>query len=715
MRKLLLTGACISVLTLACSEQAVMTEAVHSPMTSETMLKSDNPFAQQSMLDYHTPDFSNIETNDYEPAFAAGMTEHSKEIETIATNHEAPTLENTLVAMENSGALLQRVQYVFSNMSALISNDEYQRIETELTPKLTEHIANIFLNPALFSRVETLYQNRDNYQGEDKRLIEVYYDKFIRAGAKLSPTAQNQLRKINTRLASLTTQFSQNILKSFKEDTILVTDKSQLLGLSDEEIASLKAAAEQAGKEGYLITLVNTTRQPILSELENRDLRKRIWQKSAERAHASNDAIVLEQAKLRAEAAKLLGYKTWADYKLADQMAKAPQPVLAMLSELAPKALAKAKAEAGDIQSVINASGGDFQLAPWDWAYYAEKVRAAKYDLDSNLVKPYFEFNRVLHDGLFYAMNRLYGITFKARKDLPVWNDDVLAFEVFDADGSSVGLFYIDPYARPGKNGGAWMSSFVDQNFLRQEKPVVYNALNIPKPAPGQPTLMTFDEVTTLFHEFGHADHGLFSSVKYPSLSGTEVPRDFVEFPSQFNEDWDINPEVLSHYAKHYKTGEPIPKALLDKVLAAHTFNQGFDTVEYLAAALLDMEWHTIDSEQVITNVEEFEHKALAKYHLDYAPVPPRYKSAYFSHVFGGGYSAGYYAYLWTEVLAADAFAYLDTEGGLNRDNGNAYRGAILSIGNSKDLMQSYIDFRGHEASVEPLLKRRGLVSGAAQ
>lgn len=710
MRKFVTTSVC-ALLLASCAVESPQAPKEQITDSSNTMLNKNNPFITQSSLDYHTPDFSKIEITDYEPAFITGMAEHSQEIASIAANPEPPSLENTLLAMENSGALLGRVATVFFNMAALISDDEYQRIDAELTPKLTEHEANIYLNPALFARVETLYQQRAEYQGEDRRLIEVYYDTFIRAGAKLDSDAQDKLRRINTRLASLSTEFSQNILKSFQDDTIIVTDKTKLAGLSDDAIAALKSAAQQADSDGYMITLVNTTRQPVLSELDDRQLREVVWRKSSERAHASNDAIVIEQAKLRAEAAQLLGYSTWAEYKLADQMAKTSSPVLKMLSDLAPKALAKAKAEAADIQAVIDQSGADFTLAPWDWEYYAEQVRAAKYDLDSERVKPYFEFNRVLHDGLFFAMNRLYGITFKERKDLPVWHEDVLAFEIFNDDGSAVGLFYLDIYARQGKRGGAWMSSFVSQNHLRGEKPVVYNALNIPKPAPGQPTLMTFDEVTTLFHEFGHADHGLFSDVNYPTLSGTSVPRDFVEFPSQFNEDWDIDPVVLANYAKHYQTGEPIPQSLLDKVLAAHTFNQGFDTVEYLAAALLDMEWHTITAGEEITDVEAFEQSALAKYDMDYAPVPPRYKSAYFSHVFGGGYSSGYYAYLWTEVLAADAFAYLNTKGGLSRENGQTYRDAILSIGNSKDLMQSFEAFRGQEASVDALLHRRGLLA----
>lgn len=517
------------------------------------------------------------------------------------------------------------------------------------------------------------------------------------------------MRDFNAELATLATDFSQNSLKSFKDDVIVVTDKAQLAGLSDSEIATLAAAAKAAGKEGYLITLVNTTRQPVLSSLSNRELRQKVWETSAHRAVATNGPLIVKMAQIRAKKANLLGFDTWASYAVADQMAKTPAAVYEILDDLAPKALARAKVEAADIQAEIKKAGGDFELQPWDWAYYADKVRKEKYDLDESSIKPYFEFNTVLQDGLFFAMHKLYGISLKARTDLPVWNPDVLAFEVFDKDNSSIGLFYLDPYAREGKGGGAWMDEFVTQSGLLGTKPVVYNALNIPKPADG-PTLMTFDEVTTMFHEMGHAVHGLFSQVKYPSVAGTSTARDFVEFPSQVNEDWNIDPAVIANYAKHYKTGEPIPKALLDKILASNKFGQGFDTVEYLSAALLDMEWHSISADTQISDVEKFEHQVLAKHGLDFAPIPPRYKSSYFSHAFSGGYSAGYYAYLWTEVFAADAFAYMGEHGGLKADNGDKFRKEVLSKGNSEDLMQDYIHFTGKKPTTDALLKRRGLV-----
>jgi peptidyl-dipeptidase Dcp len=713
MRISLLAAAITATLAIS-SCSSTMTDNKTTKMKQTTNLstltnQANNVLFSQSSLPYHTPQFDKIKITDYEPAFDAGIKQHNAEIAAIANNPVAATFDNTIVAMEKTGELLNRAATVFFNLSGLISDKDYQRIEGKMAPILSAHSDNIHLNNKLFSRVEAVYNAKDALSKEDQRLVEFYYNQFVRAGAKLSEQDKQAMRDINTQLSTMSTDFSQNIMKSFKNDTIIVTDKAELAGLADDEIASLASAAKTAGKDGYMITLVNTTRQPILTSLENRALRKRIWEQSAHRAMDVNGPLVLKMAKLRAEKAKLLGYNSWADYVIADQMAKTPSAVFDILDDLAPKAVVKAKNEAADIEQVIKAEGKNFQVQPWDWAYYAEKVRKAKYDLDDKEVKPYFEFNSVLHNGLFFAMNKLYGISFKDRTDLPVWNEDVKAFEVFNADGSSIGLFYIDPYARTGKNGGAWMSEWVSQSGLMGTKPVVYNALNIPKPAEGQPTLMTFDEVSTMFHEFGHADHGLFSNVKYPSLAGTNTARDFVEFPSQFNEDWSINPTVIANYAKHYKTGEAIPKALLDKILKAHKFNQGYDTTEYLAAALLDMEWHSISADTKIDDVEKFEQQALAKHGINYAPVPPRYKSAYFSHAFAGGYSAGYYAYLWTEVFAADAFAYMTEKGGLTRENGDSFRENVLSKGNSQDLMQDYINFRGNKPSTDALLKRRGL------
>ncbi|WP_158769303.1 M3 family metallopeptidase [Paraglaciecola sp. L1A13] len=711
MRISIIAAAVSATLVLgACSSNVVNQEQTNTKQVKTMQTAANNVLMKKSPLTYQAPQFDKLSIDDYEPAFAAGIAEHNTQIAVITNNPLAPTFENTIVAMEKSGELLTRVSKTFYNLASVISNDDYQRIEADMGPKLTAHEDNIYLNPTLFARVQTIGANKASLTPLDQRLVEHYYNNFVRAGAKLNDADKATVREINGQLSTLATEFSQNILKSFKNDTIVVNDKALLAGLSESEIASLASAAKKAGKDGYLITLVNTTRQPILGSLENRSLRKKIWQASSQRAMSTNGPVLIKLAQLRAQKAQLLGYPTWAAYVTADQMAKTPAAVYDILDDLAPKAVAKAEVEAQAIQEQITANGENFSVQPWDWAYYSEKVRKAKYDLDENIIKPYFELDRVLHDGLFFAMQKLYGITFKARKDLPVYHDDVQAFEVFNQDGSSIGLFYFDPYAREGKGGGAWMDEFVTQSELLKQKPVVYNVLNIPKPAAGQPTLLTFDEVTTLFHEFGHAAHGLFSQVKYPSLAGTATARDFVEFPSQFNEDWDINPEVIANYAKHYQTGEAIPKALLDKLLAAHHFNQGFDTTEYLAAALIDMEWHSITPDTKIDDVAAFEKKALAKHGIDFAPVPPRYKSAYFSHAFAGGYSAGYYAYLWTEVFAADAFAYMTQHDGLNRENGDKFRSSVLSMGNSKDLMQDYIDFRGSKPTTDALLKRRGLV-----
>ncbi|AZG34712.1 MULTISPECIES: M3 family metallopeptidase [Shewanella] len=718
MRKTLITTAVSAALMLsACSEPSVDTAMADKTAAeaTKTMTKApataNNVLLTPSPLQYMAPQFDKFTASDYLPAFKQGMLEHKTEIATITNNSEPATFDNTIVALEKTGATLDRTQRVFFNLSGLISDDNFISVEEQIVPKLTAHQDNIYLDEKLFARVQVIYKNKAALTGEDLRLVEVYYDRFVRAGAELSVADKTKMRELNGELAKLETSFSQNVLKSFTADVIVIEDKAQLDGLSDSDIASLAAAAKDAGKTGYMITLVNTTTQPLLSSLKNRDVRKQLWETSAYRAMDTNAPLNIKIAQLRAQKATLLGYPTWAAYSLGDQMAKNPEAVYGILDDLAPKALIKAKVEAADIQAEIVKDGKDFKLQPWDWAYYAEKVRKAKYDLDDNQVKPYFEMNTVLNDGLFFAMNKLYGITIKPRNDLPVWHKDVSAYEVFNKDGSSIGLFYLDPYARQGKRGGAWMDELVTQSFLQNTKPVVYNALNIPKPAEGQPTLMTFDEVNTMFHEFGHAIHGLFSQVNYPSLAGTATARDFVEFPSQANEDWSVDPQVLANYAKHYQTGEPIPAELLAKVLKSHTFNQGFNTVEYLAAALLDMEWHSIAAGTEITDVTAFEQQALAKHGLDYTPVPPRYKTTYFSHSFAGGYSAGYYAYLWTEVFAADSFSYMMSNGGLTLENGQKYRDTVLSKGNSQDLMQDYIDFTGKKPTTDALLKRRGLVN----
>ena len=711
MRRALLATAISAALTLAACSPSPSTESVNQTQQAGDMQNnSANIFMSPSPLFDQAPQFDKIAMADYLPAFTEGMAQQQTEITRIANNPEPATFENTLVAMELSSVLLDRVSHVFFALSGVISNEEFQNIEAELAPKLSAHSDNIYLNPSLFARVETIYADKASLNAEDQRLVDYYHTKFLRAGAKLNDAEKTQMRAINEQISSLQTDFSQNLLASFKNDVIEVTDKNLLAGLSDAEITGLAEAAKNAGKQGYMITLVNTTRQPILASLSNRDMRQQIWQASANRAMDNNGPVLLKLVKLRAEKANLLAYANWASYATADQMAKEPKAIFAILDELAPQALAKAKIEAAEIEEQMHADGVSGSVQAWDWAYYAEKVREAKYELDDNLVKPYFELNSVLENGLFFAMEKFYGIHFKERKDLPVYHEDVRLFEVFNQDNSSIGLFYFDPYAREGKGGGAWMDAFVSQSFLLNEKPVVFNVLNIVKPTKGQATLLSFDEATTLFHEFGHAAHGLFSQVKYPSLAGTSTARDFVEFPSQFNEDWDIEPTVIANYALNNKTGEAIPAALLERVLDSVKFGQGYDTVEYLAAALLDMEWHMIGADANISDVAGFEQQALQKHGLDYAPIPPRYKSAYFSHTFAGGYSAGYYAYLWTEVFAADAFAHIQNKGGMTRENGDDFRQKILSIGNSKDLMQSYVEFRGQQPSTQALLKRRGLI-----
>lgn len=678
--------------------------------TADAPVQETNPLFTKSTLQYEAPDFDAIKVEHFRPAFEKGMAEHAAEIEAIANNEQAPTFENTLEAMERSGELLRRTSSVFFNLTGTISNDEIRAIEAEMAPKLSAHGDAITLNPKLFARVAAVYEAREGLEGEQKRLAEETYKDFVRAGAKLTDAEKEQVKAINGELSELTTKFGQNLLAVTKERGVLVEDKAQLAGLSDADIAGLAAAAKAAGQEGkWLIALQNTTRHPLLASLENRELRERLWRASAERGQAENGPVLARIAQLRADKAKLLGYPNWATYVLESQMAKTPDAVFSMLDDLAPQVVKKAKAEAKDIQKAIKADKKKFKLEAWDWLYYAEKVRAKRFDLDEQEVRKYFELERVMNDGVFFAMNQLFGITFKERKDLPVYHPDVRTFEVFDEGGESIAFFYADYYAREGKRGGAWMNAIVGQSKLLERKPVIVNCLNIPKPPEGEPTLLTFDETTTMFHEMGHGVHGMFSDVTYPSLAGTSVPRDFVEFPSQFEEDWAIEPVVLANFAKHYESGEAIPKPLLDKLLASRKFNQGYDSLEYLAAALLDMEYHSIDPGTEVGDVLAFEQKALETHKVDYDPVPPRYRSTYFSHVFAGGYSAGYYAYIWTEVLAADAFAYMQTQGGLKRENGDKFRAEILSQGNSIDPMKQYVNYRGSKPKVDALLRRRGL------
>ena len=680
-------------------------------------LPADNAFAAPSPLDFHAPPFDKVHLEHYQPAFLLGMKQQLAEMEAIAAQKDGPTFENTIVAIEKSGALLTRVRNVFSNMTSAEKNKDLQNIETELAPLQAAHSDNIFLNRPLFARVEKLYESRESLglNEEQREVLKQHYENFVRAGAKLDEAQQARIRLLNEQLSKLETKFEENLLAISEERSVFVDNVAELDGMSKADIDAAAEGAKARGKEGkYLLEITNTTRVPMLPSLNNRATRQRIWEASANRGLGrdggiDNRSLVLEIAQLRAERAKLLGFANHAAYKLQNQMAKKPAAAREMLTNLIPGVMAKVYEESRDLKAMIKESGANHELAPWDWEYYAEKVRKARFEVDEAAVKPYFELDSVLKNGVFFTMNKLYGIEFRERKDLPVYHPDVRVFDVFDKDGTHFAIYYVDLFKRDTKRGGAWMSSFVDQSELMHEKPVIVNVLNIPKPAAGEPALISFDNVTTLFHEMGHALHGMFSDVTYPSVSGTATPRDFVEFPSTFEEDWAIQPQVLSNYAKHYKTGEPIPKELLDKVIRASKFNQGFDTLEYLAAALLDLEWHTLTSEEIPTDAEKFEATVLKKNGIDYGAVPPRYRTAYFAHIWSGGYSSSYYAYLWSEVLAADAFAYMQAHGGLTRDNGQRFRDTILSVGGSREPMEAYKAFRGSEPTVDALLIRRGL------
>ncbi|RUO79073.1 M3 family metallopeptidase [Pseudidiomarina taiwanensis] len=720
MRKSLIAIAIGAAVTMtACSDQPAteQTPVAAQQEVAATEFNQSNPFYAESSLPFHAPDFNTIKFEHYEPAMLAGLEQHSEEIAAIANNPEAPTLENTIVAMEKSGALLGRVTSVFYNVAGSAGNDQTRALQGKMAPLLAQHRDNIMLNPDLFARVKAVYEARDGLTGEDLRLVEETYTDFVRAGAELDEAAQAKIREVNSEIASLTTEFQRNLMALADENMIVVDDVAELAGLSDAQIQSLAKAATAAGHDGkYVIKITNTTRQPILQSLENRELREKVWRASAFRGTGNtatdNRPLVARLAQLRAQKADLLGYRNWGDYVLETSMAGEPEAAQQMLRDLVPAVVSNVEAEKAAIQEMIIAEGGDFEVQPWDWAYYAEKVRADKYALDSSEVKQYFEFNRVVEDGVFYAMNQLFGITFEKRDDIPTYGDDILVYEVMDVDGESLGLFYGDWFNRPGKRGGAWMSSFVSQSHLLGNKPVILNNMNITKAPEGEPTLLSFDEVSTMFHEIGHALHGQFSDVYYPSLAGTSVSRDYVEFPSTFQEDWTLNPQVIANMAKHYETGEQIPQELLDKVMAAKNFNMGYDTLEYIASALLDFEYHTLSADApLIEDVAAFEQAALERNGVAVDAVPPRYKSTFFAHVFAGGYSAGYYAYMWSEVLAADAFKYVQDQGGLTLENGQAFREEILSKGNSIDTMQQYINFRGQKPTVDALLERRGLTT----
>ena len=679
-------------------------------------LAASNPFAKLSSLPFHYPAFDQIKDTHFLPAYAAGMREQLREIDAIANNVRPATFDNTIVAMERSGQLLSRVSTTFSNLQGANTNDQLDEIDRAMSPKLAAHHDTIFLNKKLFLRVKALVDKRARLglDAESNYLLDRYNKDFVRAGARLSAQDKTKLKAFNAEIATLQTTFTQNVLKEINASALIVESRVELAGLSEAAIDAAATEAKKRGLDGkFVIALGNTTGQAPLAVLTNRAVRERLMAASQARgSHGGefdNRAVVLRLATLRAERASLLGYPNYAAYSLADQTAKTPTAVNVLLAELAKPAVSNARKEAGDIQQVIDADKGGFQAGAADWDYYSDKVRAAKYNFDANQLKPYFELNSVLTNGVFFAAGKLYGLSFKERHDLPVYDPDVRVFDVFDADGKQLAIFMADMYARSNKQGGAWMNEYVSQSALMGTHSVVANHLNIPKPPAGEPTLLTYDEVKTAFHEFGHALHGMFSNVKYPRFSGTSVPRDFVEYPSQVNEMWAVWPEVLANYAKHYQTGAPMPKELLDKVLAAKKFNQGFMTTEYLAAALLDQRWHQLTPAQVPTDVLAFEAGALKDAGVDFAPVPPRYRTTYFSHSFSGGYSAGYYAYLWSEKLDADTVEWFKESGGLLRKNGDYFRQMLLSRGGTMDAMEMFRNFRGRDARIAPLLERRGL------
>ncbi|RQP13478.1 MAG: peptidyl-dipeptidase Dcp [Chryseobacterium sp.] len=674
-----------------------------------------NPLMVRSPLQYQAPQFDKIKNAHFRPAFELGLKEQTAEIEKIANNPENPTFGNTVLPLETSGVILTRARTAFGALTGANTNDELQKLSQEYAPVFAAHSDKIYLNSKLYQRIKSVYDNRGSLDAESRRLVENYKQQFEIAGAALSDADKVQLKKINGELATLQTTFSNKLLDARKAGALVVENVKELDGLSNDEIAAAAQNATNAGMPGkYLLALQNTTQQPMLQSLKNRNTRERLFKASWTRAEKSDEkdtrATLEKIAALRLRKAKLLGKPNFAAWKIQDQMAKTPQAAEQLLDKLAGPAVAKAKREAAEIQALIDSQKGGFKLEPWDWNFYAEQVRKAKYDLDENEIKPYFEIQTVLEKGVFYAAEKLFGITFKKRPDLPVYHPDVVAYEVFDKDGSSLALYYLDFYTRDNKNGGAWMNSFVKQSKHLNQKPVIVNVYNFQKPAPGKASLISFDDVTTMFHEFGHSIHGMFADQNYPSLSGTSVPRDFVEFPSQINEHWALEPTVLSNYALHYQTGKPIPQSLVDKIKKARDFNEGYAMTELLAAATLDMAWHTITDESQIKPANEFENEALEKHGLLLKEVPTRYHSPYFAHIWGGGYSAGYYAYIWSEMLDFDAYDWFVQNGGMTRQNGDRFRKEILSVGNSKDLNQAFKDFTGHEPTVEPLMKGRGLI-----
>ncbi|KAB1229842.1 M3 family metallopeptidase [Chryseobacterium viscerum] len=674
---------------------------------------SSNPFMKKSKLQYEAPEFDKIKNEHFKPAFNYGLKLHEAEIIKIANNPAAPTFENTIVALEKSGEILRRAQIVFSNLTSANTNPTLQALDEEYAPIFAAHSDKLYLNENLYKRIQSIKE--DGLDPESKRLVQYYKQNFEIAGANLSAADKEKLKQLNQELASLSTQYSNKLLEARKQGGVFFSDAKELDGLSADEIAAAAADAKTAGQPGkYLLALQNTTQQPLLQNLKNRATREKLFKASwtrAEKGDATDTRSTIEKlAKLRLSKAQILGKKNFAEWKLQDQMAKTPEAATNLMNQIATPAVETARREAKDIQDLIDQQKGGFKVEPWDWNFYAEQVRKAKFDLDESEIKPYFEITTVLEKGVFFAAEKFYGLTFKKRTDLPVYHPDVVTYEVFDHDGKSIAIYYLDFYTRDSKNGGAWMSNFVEQSYLLGTKPVIVNCYNYQKPAPGKPSLISYDDVSTIFHEFGHSIHGMFASQKYPSLSGTNVPRDFVEFPSQINEHWALDPVVLKNYAVHYETKQPIPQTLVEKIKKASTFNQGYMTTELVSAAELDMDWHTVSNDSQFIPVLDFEKQSLASHGFNLATVPPRYHTPYFAHIWGGGYSAGYYAYLWSETLDNDAWEWISKNGGLTRENGDRFRKYILSVGNSVDLNQAFRDFTGHDPDIKPLLRNRGFI-----
>lgn len=690
----------------------LMTILPTTDITAQTKTDMNNPLLKRSTLQYQAPQFNLIRNEHFKPAFEYGMDVHNKEVDAIANNSEKPTFTNTVLALETSGVDLNRAKTIFGNLSGSNTNPEIQNLDEEYAPKFAAHSDNIYLNSKLYQRFKAT--DLKSLEGEDKKLTEYYLELFELAGANLSEGAKAKMKVINGELATLSTSFGNKLLIARKNGAVFFDSPADLDGLSTQEIEAARLQAIEVGYDGqYMISLQNTTQQPVLQYLTNRNSREKIYKSSWNRAQKNDDGdtrSTLEQmVRLRLQKAQLMGKQSFAEWKLQDQMAKTPDAAIKLMQQIAAPAVAKARSEANEIQKIIEKQKGNFKLEPWDWNFYAEQVRKEKYDLDESEIKPYFEIRTVLEKGVFFAAKQMYGITFKERKDLPVYHPDVVVYEVFDKDGTSMAIYYNDFYTRDNKNGGAWMSNFVDQSHYLKQKPVVVNVYNFAKPVDGNPSLISFDDVTTMFHEFGHTLHGLFANQQYVSLSGTNVPRDYVEFPSQINEHAALDPTILKNYAIHYKTKKVIPPALIAKILKSGTFNSGYNVTELLAAAALDMSWHTVTDMNDFKPTLEFEREALAKYGLLVDEVPTRYHSPYFAHIFSGGYSAGYYAYTWSKTLDYNVYDWLKKNGGMTRENGERFRKYILSVGNSVDLNQAFEEFVGHKMEVQPYLENEGL------